>query len=424
VLWKIDVPWSPSSPCIWGDRIFLTTFAEGKLETRGYDRADGKLLWASGVTAEKLEEYHKVDGSPAAATPATDGNVVVSYFGSFGVVAYDLDGRELWRHRLPIATTGGDFGSGTSPIIADGRVLLARDMTENSTLLALDPKTGKTLWETARPVSWTSYTTPIVRREAGVAEIVMAGSMFMTGYDLATGAERWRVAGLPFLSCPTPVLGDGLIFFAGWSPGGSDAPWPTWERTLKRLDKNGDGKISREEWDQSPGMFKLQDVDGDGFITEADWKIVLSRLKQGENALLAVRPGGSGDVTATHVAWKFNRGLPYVPSPLFFDGRVYLIKDGGMMSSFDAKTGKPYYTQERVKEALGAYYASPVAADGRIYVVSLQGKLSVIKAGGDLPEVLHQSSFGERISATPALVGENLYLRTKTKLYGFGGEGR
>src|SRR5581483_9727093 len=102
VLWKTDVPWSPSSPCVWGNRIFLTTFVDGKLETRGYNRADGKLLWTGEVTAEKLEGYHKIDGSPAAATPATDGNVVVSYFGSFGVVAYDLEGRELWRHRMPV----------------------------------------------------------------------------------------------------------------------------------------------------------------------------------------------------------------------------------------------------------------------------------------------------------------------------------
>src|SRR6185503_17465339 len=118
-------------------------------------------------------------------------------------------------------------------------------------------------------------------------------------------------------------------------------------------------------------------------------------MKRGENVLLAVKPGGSGDVTETHVAWKFERGLPYVPSPLFYDGRIYLVKDGGMISSFDAKTGKEFYVQERLN-ALGSYYSSPVAADGRIYLASLPGKLTIVKAGGDKPEILHQADFKER----------------------------
>ncbi|HKS36391.1 MAG TPA: pyrrolo-quinoline quinone, partial [Verrucomicrobiae bacterium] len=115
----------------------------------------------------------------------------------------------------------------------------------------------------------------------------------------------------------------------------------------------------------------------------------------------------------------FERGLPYVPSPLHYQGRVYLVKDGGMMSCFDATTGKPVYTQERLG-AQGSYYASPVAADGRIYLFSLNGKATVVKSGGDKPEILHETDFGERIAATPALVENGLYLRTQTKLYAFG----
>src|SRR5206468_6641442 len=122
------------------------------------------------------------------------------------------------------------------------------------------------------------------------------------------------------------------------------------------------------------------------------------RAAKAENVLVAVKPGGRGNITQTHVAWKATRGLPYVPSPLFYDGRIYLIRDGGMMSSFDARGGKPFYTQERL-EATDKYYASPVAADGRIYLASLAGKLSVVKAGGDKPEALQQVDFGERIFA-------------------------
>jgi outer membrane protein assembly factor BamB len=119
------------------------------------------------------------------------------------------------------------------------------------------------------------------------------------------------------------------------------------------------------------------------------------------------------------VAWKFTRGLPYVSSPLYYEGRIYLIKTGGMLSSVDAKTGQPYYTQERL-DAPGDYYSSPVAGGGRIYVASLEGKLTVVKAGGDKPEILHQAEFGERILASPALVGDKLYLRTQHTLYAFG----
>jgi outer membrane protein assembly factor BamB len=188
---------------------------------------------------------------------------------------------------------------------------------------------------------------------------------------------------------------------------------------VEKEDKNRDGVITPEEFSSGPVWFKSQDIDGDGKLTRKDWDAIGNLMKQGENVLLAVKPGAKGDATATHVAWKFGRGLPYVPSPVHHDGRVYLIKDGGMMSSFDALTGKPFYTQERLP-AQGSYYASPIVADGRIYVFSLDGKATVVKAGGEKPEILHESNFGERIAGTPALVDDKLYLRTQTKLYAFG----
>lgn len=142
-------------------------------------------------------------------------------------------------------------------------------------------------------------------------------------------------------------------------------------------------------------------------------------MAKGENVLLAVKPDDKGELTESHVAWKQTRGLPYVPSPLHYRGRVYLVKEGGMVSSFDARTGQVHYQQERIN-AIGYYYASPVAADGRIYVASLNGKVTVLAEGGDLPKVLHQADFRERISATPAFVGNTLYLRTATAMFAFG----
>lgn len=418
VTWKTEVPWAPSSPVVSGSRVFLTTFADGHLETRAYSVADGHLLWAKAAPHEKLEEFHQTEGSPAAATPATDGKVVVSYFGSFGLQAHDLEGRELWRHPLPTSVTSGNFGSGTSPLIYEGRVILNRDMARGSSILALDLKTGAKVWETLRPEAPTSYGTPVIWGAGTRAEIIVAGSLMMKAYDPTSGSEKWAIKGLPSFTCTTPVLGDGMLFFAGWAPGKADSPFPTWASTVEKQDKNGDGWISVEEFEAGPAWFKAQDLDGNGRLERSDWEMIGNLMKRGENVLLAVKPGGAGDVTATHVAWKFSKGLPYVPSPLYYDGRVYLVRDGGMMSSFDAKTGEPKYVQERLG-TMGSNYASPVAADGRIYVASLQGAVSVVRAGGDKPEVLHRAEFGERIAGTPALVGRRLYLRTETKLYAF-----
>ena len=420
VLWQTDVPWSPSSPCVWGGRIFLATFADGQLQTRCFERRNGQQLWIKGIKADKLEMFHGTEGSPAASTPVTDGRRVVSYFGSFGLICHDFEGRELWRHPLPLALSGGSYGSGTSPIIAGNLVLLNRDQDQNSSLLAVDLDTGKTVWESPRPDATGSFGTPILWQNDGEDQIVMPGSVRLKGYELKTGRERWVVEGLTGFACTTPVAGDGFLFFAGWSPGQGDAPWPAWETFLAQHDKNNDGVITFDEFDEkSRDFYRGLDTDHDGKVTKADWDRIKARAAKSKNLLVAIKPGGRGDISLTHVAWKFNRGLPYVPSPLFYDGRLYMVRDGGMLSSFDAKTGNPYYTQERL-DADGSYYSSPVAADGRIYAASLAGKLTVIKAGGDKPEILNQADFGERIFATPALVGDQLYLRTQTKLYAFG----
>ena len=421
VLWIADVPWSPSSPCIAGGRVFLTTFADGKLETRAYATQNGKLLWSRVAPAETLEQYHPTYGSPAAATPVSDGQRVVSYFGSCGLFCYDAaEGRELWRHPLPVAKTHGNFGSGTSPVLAGNRVILNRDLLAGSAIFALNAETGVQLWETARPELPTSYSTPILWNHDGLSELIVAGSLHLRAYDPGTGAERWRVQGLPSAACTTPVLGDGWLYFAGWSPGKADAPFPTWEMLVAKFDKDGDGALSAAETQGDMVWLQSFDFDKNGKLEKTEWDQVTESIKRGDNSLMAIKPGGKGDVTGSHVAWKAAKGLPYVPSPLFYQGRVYLVKDGGLISSFDAKTGEPAYVQERLTDAAGTYYASPVAAAKRIYLVSLKGKLTVVKAGGDKPVILHQADFGEAIDATPALVGDRIYLRTRTKLLAFG----
>ncbi len=420
VLWKVEVPWSPSSPTVWADRIFLTTFSDGLLETRCHDRRDGRLLWARGIKPEGIEEFHRADGSPAASTPATDGQHVVSYFGSFGLVCHDLDGKELWRHPLPLALSGGRFGTGTSPIIVGRQVLLNRDQFQYSSLLSVDVSTGKKNWETLRPESAGSFGTPVIWRNAGVDEIVLAGSALLKGYDLRTGEERWMVSGVTGMICTTPIVGQGQLYFAAWSPGQADSPRQTYEAFIKAHDKNADGVVALDEIAiERRDYLRAFDRNRDGMITAEDWERIKTGDARAENVLIAVKPGGRGDITESHVAWKYHRALPYVPSPLFHDGRIYIVKDGGLISSLDAASGEPFYAQERLG-ANGNYYASPVVADGRIYLASLPGKVSVVKVGGTKPEVLHQVDFGARILATPVPIDDKLYLRTATHLWAFG----
>ena len=420
-LWKVAVPGGLSSPVVWGGHIFLTAFDAGQLEVHCYARGDGRVAWKRAVPAGKLEEFHTTEGSPAASSCATDGRRVVSYFGSFGLICHDVAGNELWRLPLPVAETAGGFGTGSSPTLAGNLVLLNRDMRIGCSLLAVDLKTGKRAWETARPDVSQSYGSTITWKNNGVEEIVMSGSIKLKAYDPRTGSEKWSLAGMPSFTCTTPVVGDGLLFFAGWAPGKGDSPMPSFEQTAAQFDKNKDGALTPDEVKGTPleNFFRAQDLNGDGKLTAEDDDGMKAMMAKGENLLVAVRPGGKGELSASHVAWKQTRGLPYVPSPLYYRGHIYLVKDGGMVSCYNAKTGQPAYQQERLN-ALGNYYASPVAADGRIIVASLDGKLTIFAAGGESPKILHQADFKERISATPALVDHQVYLRTSTALYAFG----
>ena len=420
-LWKTAVPPGSSSPVVWGDRIFLTAFDSGKLEVQAYSRKDGRQLWKRAVPAAKLEEFHVTEGSPAASSCVTDGRRVVSYFGSYGLICHNFDGKELWRHPLPLADTAGGFGTGGSPTLAGDLVILNRDMKTGSKLLAVKLKTGKLAWEAARPDVNQSYGSSIVWRHDGIDEVVMSGSLKLKGYDLKSGAERWSLGGMPSFTCTTPVVGDGLLFFAGWAPGKGDSPMPTFEQMAAGFDKNKDGAITPDEVKGTPleTFFRAQDLNGDGKLTAEDVEGMKALTSKGQNVLVAVKPGGKGELDQKIIAWKETRGLPYVPSPLYYRGHIYIVKDGGMVSSYDAKSGQAAYQQERLN-ALGSYYASPVAADGRVIVASLDGKVTVFAAGGTTPQILHRADFKERISATPALVDKQIYVRTPTSLYAFG----
>jgi outer membrane protein assembly factor BamB len=197
---------------------------------------------------------------------------------------------------------------------------------------------------------------------------------------------------------------------------------PTFDELLKLLDKDGDGAISREEAQNSQlkDFFDNQDANGDGKITRDEWDAMMKFMLEGQNSAFAVKAGGSGDVTKSHVLWKKTKGLPYVPSAIVYRGQYVMVKDGGLVTAYDVKTGKEVYLQKRAA-AEGGYYASPVAANGHIYLTSLtDGTVTVLKAGLGTPEVVASNpALGERVSATPAIADDTLYIRTARHLYAF-----
>jgi outer membrane protein assembly factor BamB len=423
VKWKVPAPSGLSSPIVVGDKLVITAFDKGKLYTVAYNRADGKEAWRKEAPATKIEGFFKKGGSPAASTAATDGERIVVYFGSCGVICYDLAGMELWKFEMPTAVTAGDFGTGTSPILVDGIVVVVRDELKDPKIIALDVTNGKPKWEKKR-LSMASYSTPVVWDTPAGKQLVVAGHARLIGYDLKTGTEKWYVAGVPAGCIASPVVAHGTLYFAGWAPGGSDDGFkmPTFDELLKQFDKNKDGFISKEAVKNSmfEDFFDAYDKNKDGKLTRDEWEFLLKFVSEGKSAAFALKAGGAGDVTKSHVLWTKTKGLPHVASALLYQGQLVMVKDGGLVTAYDAKTGNPIYTQKRVL-AEGPYYASPVAANGHIYFTSLNdGIITVLKAGTEKPEIVASNPpLDEKVSATPAIADDTLYVRTDGHLYAF-----
>jgi outer membrane protein assembly factor BamB len=425
VKWKVPVPSGASSPIVVSDLLVLTAFDDGKLFTIAYRLSDGGEAWRAEAPAEKMEPFHPTEGSPAASTPATDGEHIVSYFGSCGLFCYDLSGHELWTHKLPPVATMADFGTGVSPIISDGVVVLVRDETQAPKILALDVSTGDVKWEQPRE-SKSGFGTPAVWKTPHDTQIVATGVGQLIAYDLTSGAKRWFVAGMPAACCTTPVVADGRLLFAGWSPGDpkdSEFKLPTFDELLAGgnadADKNGELSKAEAQATMFANFFDNNDPNKDGRIVREEWQQMLDFIATSRNSAFAVRPGGAGDVTETHVVWKATRGLPYVPSAIAYRGQYVMIKDGGIVTAYDAATGDELY-QKRLA-APGSYYASPVAANGHIYFTSLaDGAVTVLEGGARPAKVVAKNPpLGERVSATPAIADDVLYIRTAGHLYAF-----
>jgi outer membrane protein assembly factor BamB len=421
VLWKTSVPPGFSSPIIVGDLLVLTAFDDGKLTTIAYDCASGAERWRAVAPHREIEPFHPTEGSPAASTPVTDGTRIISYFGSCGLFCYDLEGKELWRYEMPAAHTVADFGTGVSPVLAEGLVILCRDQAQGSKLLAVNATTGKLAWETARQTG-TSHSTPGIAKSATGTEIIVPGAAKLIAYDLKTGSEKWWLEGMPAMCCPSPVVEGDLVYYAAWSPG-EDFKLPPLEAILKEAGELEQGYLTKagSEKTEFKGFFDNNDTNKDGRITTDEWNAMLDFLSQSRNSAFAVRAGGTGEVSTSRLVWRKPKakGLPYVPSMIHYRAQAIMVKDGGIVTVYDSTTGEELSMKRSA--AAGRYYSSPVAANGHIYLSELdKGIVTVLKpAGKSLAVVSTSPEFGERIAATPAIANDTLYLRTTGTLYAF-----
>lgn len=392
ILWRTPIAGlAHSSPIVWGDLVFVTsaisgaghaTFKPGlygdgdasedrsvhRWVLSAVDTRTGKIRWErTAAEGEPLNKRH-IKSTYASASPVTDGRVVVAWFGSQGIYAYDFDGTLRWQVDLGRVDMGAydipsyEWGPASSPIIWNGMVIVQCDTQADSFLLALNAETGETMWQTSRE-ELPSWGTPTVVTTAAGPELVTNASNFVRGYDPTTGRELWKLGGSSKITAPTPIFGSGLhIVASGRAP---------------------------------------------------------------ERPVFAVKPGARGDLTLargedhnTHVAWsKTGRGS-YMPTPLAYRGILYVLANNGVFDAYDLATGKEIYRQ-RLPLVGSGYSASPVAADGKIYLSNEDGEMLVITAGAAF-NLVATNSMGEMLMATPALSEGVIYVRALSTLFAIG----
>jgi outer membrane protein assembly factor BamB len=392
ILWRTPIPGlAHSSPIVWGDRVFVTTaissrpnatfkpglYGDGdasddrsrhKWMLYAIDKHTGKIVWERIAFEGEPRNKRHIKSTYASASPATDGRIVVAWFGSQGVHAYDVNGTPLWKVDLGRVDMGAydipsyEWGPASSPIIWNGLVLLQCDTQADSFVLALDAATGKTVWKTARQ-ELPSWGTPTVVTTGDRAELVTNAANYIRGYDARTGEELWRLGGSSKITAPTPIFANGLVIVASG--------------------------------------------------------------RRPERPIFAVRPGARGDLTlgkdtasSAAVAWSKTARGSYMPTPLAYGGILYALNNDGVFDAYEVETGKEIYRQ-RLDPVGSGFSASPVAADGRIYLSNEDGEMLVIAAGREFRRI-STNSMGELLMATPALSAGVMYVRSSSSLFAIG----
>ena len=369
ISWKATVPGrGHSSPVVWGDRIFVTTTLNHRNATKGdgrglvehkfmvlcYDRKTGKLLWEKVArVATPHQPAHQQYGSFASNSPITDGKYVFAFFGSRGLFCYTMAGELVWQKDFAALRMFMNFGEGAWTALDGDKLLVVLDQEGESFLLALDKTTGRELWRTPRQGN-TNWSGPYITVVNGRKQVVVSASREVCGYDLESGKPLWSAKGLGQNTIPAPVAADGMIF-------------------------------------------------------------VMSGYRNPN--LMAIKLGREGDLTGTDaIVWQNQRGNSYTPSPVLHDGKLYVLTDTGMLSCFDAKTGKPYYQQERLPKPY-SFKSSPVGANGKLYLASENDDVIVVRMGEKFEVLATNTLKDQMFIGTPAIVDGEIYLRGQNTLF-------
>lgn len=421
LLWKVAMPQGHSSPILFRDRVYVTGMRDGALVTIAIDRRTGRVLWERAAPRVATKVVDKRN-NPASPSPAVDENGVYVFFPDYGLLGYDAAGTQQWT--VPLGPFNNIYGMGASPVIVGDLVVLACDQSIGSFVMAVDKRTGRERWRTERPEARSGHSTPILwRGPDGKDQILIPGSFLLTAYDASSGRKLWWVGGLSFEMKSTPVIGNDTIYVNGYgapvNDPGRKVTVPPADEVWKTTDKDGDDLLSRAEF---PGFtpafwFDVADLDQSGTLTRDEWAYFRAALDS-ENGMLAIRLGGSGDMTDKAIRWKYQRSVPQLPSPLLYRGVLYMVNDNGIVTTLDPETGS-VVRQGRLAGALGPHFASPIAADGHVFFTTEAGAVVVVSPGGDItPATVNE--LGEDTYATPAVADGRIYVRTTAALYAFG----
>ena len=407
--WRRAVPPGKSSPILSGSRVFLTAHDGDRLLTMAFDRASGETLWAREIERTRIDERNEVNDA-AAPTPVTDGEIVYVFFADFGLAAYTVEGSEVWRR--PLGPFTGPHGIASSPLLVEGMLVMMLEQRDDGAVIGVDAATGEVKWKAPRPPTLGgSFSTPVAYGPPDAkAQAVVMSPFELAGYDPQTGEKLWRVGGLAHQPKSSPVAAGDLLI-AGVQGDNARSNLKSWEQMQSDLDDDGNGVIEGAEIKGS-----VADYDRDGKFGRNDYEQWYEE-KSPESRLMAVRPRGLGDLTNEAVVWSVDRGVPRVTTPLAYDGLLYLMREGGILTALDLETGA-VKKEGRLREAIDEYFASPVAADGKLLTVSRGCQFTWIKAGAEW-ETLRVNDLGEECFATPALASDGVFVRTADALYRF-----
>ncbi len=419
--WMTPLPIGHSSPVVRAGRIYLTAFENDALLTICLEQTTGKELWRRQTPRERKEALDPRN-NPASPSPVVDTTGVYVFFPDSGLFSYTHDGDLKWQTKL--GPFNNIYGMGASPIICDGRLILVCDHNLDSYIAAFHLGTGEQLWKTNRLEATSGHCSPVVYRpKGGEAQILAVGSFYLTAYSVASGEKLWWVGGLCFEMKSTPVIHGDMVYINGYG-----SPQNEVEASFKiddfatvvtAKDSDADGLLKIEEMpdELSKNFFSAVDLDTNGKLDAKEWEYFRQSIAS-KNSMMAIRLGGSGEMTSKSVVWKYFRNIPQLPSPLLVNDLLFMVSDQGIVTCLNPSNGEAL-KRGRLQGASGNFYASPVMADNKLFFITEDGKVAVTDTTSEY-KVIAVNELKENCYATPAFGQDRIYIRTEKGLYAFG----